>query len=106
MIQVQDVTKAFAGRKLFENVSTTFPPGRRYGLTGPNGAGKSTFMKILSGDLEPDTGQVSRPKRTSVLKQDQFAYEEQRVLDVVIRGNAALSAALQEKEALLHKPNL
>ena len=56
-IQVIGVTKAFAGKKLFEDVNTSFPPGRRYGLTGPNGAGKSTFMKILSGDLEPDTGQ-------------------------------------------------
>src|SRR6478609_9662986 len=72
MIQVQNVTKAFAGKKLFEEVETMFPPGRRYGLTGPNGAGKTTFMKILSGDLEPDTGVISRPKRTSVLNQNQF----------------------------------
>src|SRR5207248_10057346 len=89
MIQVQDVTKAFAGKKLFENVSTTFPPGRRYGLTGPNGAGKTTFMKILAGDLDPDTGVVSRPKRFSVLKQDQYGFEDKRVLDVVLMGNAA-----------------
>src|SRR6202011_3834117 len=100
MIQVQDVTKAFAGRKLFENVSTTFPPGRRYGLTGPNGAGKTTFMKILAGELEPDTGTVSRPKRFSVLKQDQYAYEDRKVLDVVLMGNAALWEAMQEKERL------
>src|SRR6266852_777633 len=80
MIQVTNVTKAFAGRKLFESVSTTFPPGRRYGLTGPNGAGKTTFMKILSGDLDPDTGTVGRPEKTSVLRQDQFGYEDQRVL--------------------------
>src|SRR5438128_4479285 len=106
MIQVQDVTKAFAGRKLFESVGTAFPPGRRYGLTGPNGAGKTTFMKILAGDLEPDTGIVSRPKRFSVLKQDQYAYEEKRVLDVVLMGNAALWGAMQEKERLLAKPDL
>jgi ATPase subunit of ABC transporter with duplicated ATPase domains len=106
MIQVQDVTKAFAGKKLFESVSTSFPPGRRYGLTGPNGAGKSTFMKILSGELEPDNGTVSRPKRFSVLKQDQFAFEEMRVLDVVLMGNAPLWAAMQEKERLLAKPDL
>src|SRR5256885_8568914 len=82
MIQVQEVTKAFAGKKLFESVSTTFPPGRRYGLTGPNGAGKTTFMKILAGDLEPDTGVISRPKHFSVLKQDQYAFEDRKVLDV------------------------
>ncbi|MGE5047034.1 MAG: ABC-F family ATP-binding cassette domain-containing protein, partial [Deltaproteobacteria bacterium] len=106
MIQVQDVTKAFAGKKLFENVSTTFPPGRRYGLTGPNGAGKSTFMKILSGDLEPDTGSVSRPKRFSVLKQDQYAFEDKKVLDTVLMGNAVLWEAMQEKEKLLAKEHL
>src|SRR3954464_7220930 len=106
MIQVQDVTKAFAGKKLFESVSTTFPPGRRYGLTGPNGAGKSTFMKILAGDLDPDTGNVSRPKRFSVLEQSQYAYEDKKVLDVVLMGNAALWAAMQEKERLLAKPDL
>ncbi|MFL5420599.1 MAG: ABC-F family ATP-binding cassette domain-containing protein [Myxococcales bacterium] len=106
MIQVMDVTKAFAGKKLFENVSTAFPPGRRYGLTGPNGAGKTTFMKILSGDLEPDTGTVSRPKRMSVLKQDQYAYEDKRVIDVVLMGNKILWDAMQEKEKLLAKSDL
>src|SRR5256885_1849894 len=106
MIQVTNVTKAFAGKKLFESVSTTFPPGRRYGLTGPNGAGKTTFMKILSGDLEPDTGTISRPKRLSVLKQDQYGYEDKRVLDVVLMGNRILWDAMQEKEKLLAKPDL
>src|SRR2546422_7099593 len=106
MIQVQDVTKAFAGKKLFESVSTAFPPGRRYGLTGPNGAGKTTFMKILGGDLEPDTGVVSRPKRFSVLKQDQYGFEDKRVVDVVLMGNQALWDAMQEKDRLLAKPDL
>ena len=106
MIQVTNVTKAFAGKKLFESVSTTFPPGRRYGLTGPNGAGKTTFMKILSGELEPDTGTVSRPKRLSVLKQDQYGYEDKRVLDVVLMGNRILWDAMHEKEKLLAKPQL
>jgi ATPase subunit of ABC transporter with duplicated ATPase domains len=100
-IQVQAVTKAYASKKLFEEVTVTFGAGRRFGLTGPNGAGKSTFMKILSGDLEPDTGAVSRPERTSVLKQDQFAFEESRVLDVVLMGNKRLWAAIAEKETLL-----
>ena len=75
MITVTNVSKAFAGKKLFEDVNTAFPPGRRYGLTGPNGAGKSTFMKILQGDLEPDSGTVSRPRKLGILRQNQFAYE-------------------------------
>ena len=106
MIQVTNVTKAFAGKKLFEGVNTSFPPGRRYGLTGPNGAGKTTFMKILAGDLEPDTGVISRPKRLSVLKQDQYGYEDKRVLDVVIMGNRVLWKAIHEKEKLLAKSDL
>src|ERR1700744_677898 len=96
----------YGAKILFEDVTTAFPPGRRYGLTGPNGAGKSTFMKILAGDLEPDTGTVSRPKRFSVLKPDQFAFEDKRVLDVVLMGNAVLWEAMQEKERLLAKSDL
>jgi len=106
MISVNNVTKAFGPKKLFEEVNTGFPPGRRYGLTGPNGAGKSTFMKILTGDIDPDTGQVIRPRKLGILRQNQFAYEEVRVLDVVIQGNVPLWTALQEKEALLAKPDL
>jgi ATPase subunit of ABC transporter with duplicated ATPase domains len=105
-LQVTSVTKAYGQKRLFESVDVVFSEEHRYGLTGPNGAGKSTFMQILSGELEPDTGSVSRPKKTSVLKQDQFAYEDERVLDVVVQGNRALWAGLQEKEALLHKPDL
>ncbi len=105
-IQVQDVTKAYGQKKLFQEVTVTFGDGRRYGVTGPNGAGKSTFLKIVSGELESDNGTVQRPKRTSVLKQEQFAFESWRVLDVVIMGNAKLWEALQEKELLLAKPNL
>ncbi|HEY8945056.1 MAG TPA: ATP-binding cassette domain-containing protein [Polyangiaceae bacterium] len=105
-IQVQDVTKAYGQKKLFQEVTVGFSAGRRYGITGPNGAGKTTFLKILSGELEPDTGSVQRPARTSVLKQDQFAYESWRVVDVVIMGNARLWAAMQDKEALLAKRDL
>jgi len=105
-IQVQAVTKAYASKKLFEDVTVTFNPGCRYGLTGPNGAGKSTFMKILSGELDGDTGSVWRPKRTSVLKQDQFAFEEYRAIDVVLMGNKGLWSALVEKEQLLAKPDI
>jgi ATPase subunit of ABC transporter with duplicated ATPase domains len=105
-IEVEDVSKAYGGKKLFLEVRTTFSAGRRYGLTGPNGAGKSTFLKIISGEIEADTGNVRRPQRTSVLKQDQFAYESWRALDVVIMGNARLWAAMSEKHELLGKANL
>jgi ATPase subunit of ABC transporter with duplicated ATPase domains len=105
-IQVQDVTKAYGQKRLFQEVTVTFGSGKRYGVTGPNGAGKSTFLKIVSGELEADTGTVQRPKRTSVLQQDQFAFESWRVLDVVIMGNTKLWEAMQEKELLLAKPNL
>ena len=105
-IQVTGVSKAYGSKKLFEDVNVTFTAGRRYGLTGPNGAGKSTFMKILAGQLEPDSGSVSRPKKTQVLEQDHFAYESQRVIDVVLQGNRALWEALQEKERLLALPEL
>jgi ATPase subunit of ABC transporter with duplicated ATPase domains len=105
-IQVQGVTKAYGSKRLFEDVTVSFSQGRRYGLTGPNGAGKSTFMKILSGDLEPDTGSVSRPEKTSVLRQDQYAFEDVRVLDVVVMGNKKLWAAMEEKEKLLASEEL
>lgn len=105
-IQVIDVTKIYGQKKLFQEVTVTFGAGRRYGITGPNGAGKSTFLKILSGELDPDTGNVSRPERTSVLKQDQFAFESWRVLDVVMMGNARLWATLEEKAELLTKNDL
>jgi len=105
-IEVDDVSKAYGGKKLFLEVKTTFSAGRRYGLTGPNGAGKSTFLKIISGEIEPDTGTVRRPQKTSVLKQDQFGYESWRALDVVIMGNARLWAVMSEKHELLGKANL
>ncbi|HEY3500637.1 MAG TPA: ATP-binding cassette domain-containing protein [Polyangiaceae bacterium] len=105
-IEVQDVSKAYGGKRLFQEVVVSFSPGRRYGLTGPNGAGKTTFLKILSGELESDAGSVRRPERTSVLRQDQFAFESWRALDVVIMGNARLWAALSEKQELLAKANL
>jgi ATPase subunit of ABC transporter with duplicated ATPase domains len=106
MISVQNVTKAFGPKKLFEDVNVSFPPGRRYGLTGPNGSGKTTFMKILSGDEEPDTGVVHRPRKLGILRQDQFRYESERVLDVVLMGNVVLWEAMSEKNRLLHKPEI
>ena len=74
----------FGSKVLFEDVTTTFSAGRRYGLTGPNGAGKSTFMKLLTGEAPPQKGNVVRPKKLGVLKQDQFAFDKFRVIDTVI----------------------
>jgi ATPase subunit of ABC transporter with duplicated ATPase domains len=103
MLSVNEVSQSYGGRSLFENVSVTFPPGRRFGLTGPNGAGKSTFMKFLAGDAEPQKGNVSRPRKTSILRQNQHAYEQYRVLDVVMMGNQRLWAAMEEKNAILKR---
>jgi len=93
----------FGAKILFEDVTTAFLPGRRYGLTGPNGAGKSTFLKILTGELEPTKGSVSRPERLGILRQDQFAFDAFRVIDTVIMGNAPLWKALTERDALYDK---
>ena len=90
----------YSSKVLFEEVTTAFHPGRRYGLTGPNGAGKSTFMKLLSGELPPQRGTITRPAKLGVLKQDHFAYDGFRVLDTVVMGNPRLWDALQERDAL------
>jgi ATPase subunit of ABC transporter with duplicated ATPase domains len=96
----------YGPRVLFDEVTTTFLSGRRYAITGPNGAGKSTLMKILTGELEPSKGDVTRPKKMGILRQDQFAFDAFRVIDTVIMGNKPLWAALQEREALYDKdPN-
>ena len=93
----------YGARILFDEVTTTFLPGRRYAISGPNGAGKSTLMKILTGELEPSKGTVTRPKKMGVLKQDQFAFDAFRVVDTVIMGNTGLWAALEEREKLYDK---
>jgi ATPase subunit of ABC transporter with duplicated ATPase domains len=90
----------YGSKVLFEDVTTTFTAGRRYGLTGPNGAGKSTFMKLLTGELDPQRGTVSRPDKIGVLRQDQYAFDAFRVIDTVIMGNGRLWDALQERERL------
>ena len=95
----------FGERVLFEDVTCTFQPGRRYAITGPNGAGKSTLMKILCDEMEPSHGSVTRPKKLGVLRQDQFAFDEFRVIDTVIMGNALLWKALVEREVLHAKPH-
>src|SRR5712671_5182200 len=105
MLSVNNITMRFGPRVLFENVTCTFMAGRRYGITGPNGAGKSTFMRILTGELDSTSGSVTRPKKIGVLRQDQFAFDDYRVIDAVIMGNAALWEALQERDALYARPH-
>ena len=106
MISVSNVTMRYGSKVLFEDVSVTFTPGRRYGLTGPNGAGKSTFMKILTGELEAQKGTVVRPRKLGILRQDQFAFDAYRVIDTVIMGNAPLWAALEERDRIYEKAEL
>ncbi|MDP3010144.1 MAG: ABC-F family ATPase [Methylococcales bacterium] len=102
MISTANITMQFGAKPLFENVSVKFGDGNRYGLIGANGCGKSTFMKILSGDLEPTAGNVSLSpnERLGVLRQDQFAYEDYRVLDVVLMGHTDMWAAMSERDAI------
>src|SRR5436189_4659215 len=106
MISVSGVSMRYGSKVLFDDVTTTFSVGRRYGLTGPNGAGKSTFMKLLTGELPPQRGTVSRPAKLGVLRQDQFAFDAFRVLDTVVMGNARLWAALEERDRLYAKPDM
>ncbi len=106
MISVSNVTMRYGAKTLFEDVSTAFTPGKRYGLTGPNGSGKSTFMSLLTGEREPTTGSVVRPRKLGVLNQDQFAFDAYRVIEVVIMGNKRLWAAMEERDQLWAKPDL
>jgi len=105
MLSVNNISMRFGPRVLFEDVTCTFMAGRRYAVTGPNGAGKSTFMKILTGELEPTKGSITAPKKMGVLRQDQFAFDESRVIDTVVMGNKVLWDALQERDALYAKPH-
>src|SRR5579862_7754863 len=105
MLSVNDITMRFGGRILFEEVTCSFLDGRRFTITNTNGAGKTTLMKILAGEMEPTKGSVSRPKKLGILRQDQFAFDEFRVIDTVVMGNAPLWKALQERDALYEKPH-
>ncbi len=106
MIAVNGVTKAFGAKTLFENVSVQFTPGKRYGLTGPNGCGKSTFIRILSGEEDANRGTISLPRKVGVLRQDQFHFNNNRIIDTVLMGNKTLWAALEERERLYQEPDI
>ncbi|WP_028311428.1 ABC-F family ATPase [Derxia gummosa] len=107
MLSTANITMQFGAKPLFENISVKFGDGNRYGLIGANGAGKSTFMKILGGDLDPSAGNVSIDpnERLGKLRQDQFAYEDVRVLDVVQMGHVEMWAAMTERDELYAKPD-
>ena len=105
MITVSNVSLRFGGRKLFEDVNLKFTPGNCYGVIGANGAGKSTFLRILSGEVEPNTGEViiDANTRMSVLKQDHYKYDDFEVLETVIMGNERLYTIMKEKDAIYAK---
>lgn len=105
MISTNNVSLSFGGQKLFDEVNIKFTPGNCYGLIGANGAGKSTFVKILSGEIEPQTGSVNiNPGlRLSILKQDHYAYDEETVLNTVLMGNENLFTVMKEKDAIYAK---
>ncbi|WP_432787083.1 putative ABC transporter ATP-binding protein YbiT [Oligella sp. MSHR50489EDL] len=106
MISTSNLTIQFGPKPLFENVNVKFSDGNRYGLIGANGAGKSTFMKIIGGDLEPTSGSVSLEPglRMGKLRQDQFAFEDLLVIDVVMMGHTEMWAAMQERDAIYMDP--
>ena len=105
MLSTHNISLSFGGRKLFDEVNVKFTPGNCYGLIGANGAGKSTFVKILSGELEPNTGSVELTpgERLSVLKQDHYAYDEFTVMETILMGNERLYEVMKEKDAIYAK---
>jgi ATPase subunit of ABC transporter with duplicated ATPase domains len=107
LINVNNVSLRYGAQKLFEDVNLSFTAGNCYGVIGANGAGKSTFLKILSGDVEPNTGDISIDKnvRMSELKQDHYEYDECEVLQTVIMGNKRLYEIMKEKDAIYAKPD-
>ena len=107
MISTSNVSLRFGKKALFEDVNIKFTPGNCYGLIGANGAGKSTFLKILTGELEPTSGEViiTPGERLSFLKQDHFQYDEYTVLDTVIMGNQRLYEIMKAKDAIYAKPD-
>ena len=108
MISTANITMQFDAKPLFENISVKFGDGNRYGLIGANGCGKSTFMNILADQLEPSAGSVSigPNERMGKLSQDQFAFEQNTVLDTVIMGHAELWAVKQERERIYSLPEM
>ena len=107
MLSTSNVSIQFGAKPLFENVTVKFADGNRYGLIGANGSGKSTFMKILGGELEQSSGEVMLQQglRLGKLNQNQFAYEDQRVIDVVMQGHVEMWTAMQERDRIYANPD-
>ena len=107
MIGTNNVTLRFGKRTLYEDVNIKFTKGNCYGIIGANGAGKSTFLKILSGEIEPSEGEVfvSPNERLGILKQNHYEYDDVKVIDTVIRGNARLYEIMKEKDEIYSKPD-
>ncbi|MCE5275947.1 MAG: ATP-binding cassette domain-containing protein, partial [Deltaproteobacteria bacterium] len=105
MINASNVTLAYGKKVLFKDVNIKFTPGNCYGIIGANGSGKSTFLKILSGDVEPDHGEISTGpgERIAVLRQDHFAFDEETVFDTVVMGHMRLFQVMTEREAIYAK---
>ena len=105
MVTVSDISLKFGDRPLFKDVNLKFTPGNCYGIIGANGAGKSTFLKVLSGELEHDSGQIiiTPGERMAVLKQDHFAYDEFSVKDTVMMGHPKLYQCHKDREAIYAK---
>lgn len=106
MISVKNVTLAYGKRVLFDEVNLNFTKGNCYGVIGANGAGKSTFLKILSGEIEPNKGtvEISRGERLAILKQNQFAYDNETVLNTVLQGHEKMWSLMHEKDAIYADP--
>ena len=107
MISVKDIKLAYGKRVLFEEVNLNFTKGNCYGIIGANGAGKSTFLKILSGEIEPNKGtvEITPGERMAVLKQNQFQFDEETVLNTVMMGHTKLWAVAKEREEIYAKPD-
>lgn len=107
MLSTANITVQFGPKPLFENISVKFGEGNRYGLIGANGSGKSTFVKILGGDREATSGTVTldQNERLGKLNQDQFAYEDMRVLDVVMMGHKEMWETMSERDAIYANPD-
>src|SRR6476469_8272859 len=105
MISVRNVTLSYGKRVLFDEVNLSFMKGNCYGVIGANGAGKSTFLKILSGEIEPNKGsvEITPGERMAVLKQNQFEFDEEKVLNVVLMGHKKLWEIMHEREAIYAK---
>ena len=108
MIQVTNLTKHFLDKDLFKNINLKFIKGNNYGIIGANGAGKSTFLNILSGLIDPSSGNViiEKDKRISVLDQDQTKYSEIEITEIVIGGHSRMFEIMQKKDEIYSKPQI